>query len=200
MDTINKYPVKIQGSMEKVANDFLLEIVEFMDENKISYFLEGGTLLGIVRDARLLPWDHDLDISIMSSNEELTLNSIKNSSLIFFLRYRITIHNDKEGVRLIKIKRRWIHYLAQILPFIFKSRNIVLDVFIKREIDEWAYWSAAGKKMRVSSMHYKQFDTIKYRSKILKIPFDSDAYLTKKYGNWDIPNKNWHCTMEKTIY
>ena len=37
---------------------------DFLTKHGIKYFLEGGTLLGIVRDGDLLPWDHEVDISI----------------------------------------------------------------------------------------------------------------------------------------
>ena len=42
----------------------LFYFTDFLTKHRINYFLEGGTLLGIVRDGDLLPWDHDVDISI----------------------------------------------------------------------------------------------------------------------------------------
>jgi phosphorylcholine metabolism protein LicD len=46
------------------ALKILFDITEFLEKNNIPYHLEGGTLLGIVRDNDLLPWDHDVDLSI----------------------------------------------------------------------------------------------------------------------------------------
>ena len=46
------------------ARKMLISVAELLDKNSILYHLEGGTLLGIVRDKDLLPWDNDIDISI----------------------------------------------------------------------------------------------------------------------------------------
>jgi len=35
---------------------------------KVPYYLEGGTLLGIVRDKQLLPWDNDIDVTVFTQS------------------------------------------------------------------------------------------------------------------------------------
>jgi hypothetical protein len=40
------------------------EVVQILNDNKINYWLCHGTLLGIIRENRLLPWDHDIDFAI----------------------------------------------------------------------------------------------------------------------------------------
>jgi len=46
------------------ARALLLEIAGVLDAAGVDYMLDAGTLLGIVRDGDLIPWDGDLDISI----------------------------------------------------------------------------------------------------------------------------------------
>ena len=41
-----------------------LSIVEKQDSN-FQYFAYAGTLLGLIRDEALIPWDHDIDIALM---------------------------------------------------------------------------------------------------------------------------------------
>ncbi len=58
---------KLTGAIAEKALKMLHDITEIMEANEIPYVLEAGTLLGIVRENRLLPWDNDMDITITES-------------------------------------------------------------------------------------------------------------------------------------
>jgi len=48
---------------EKIDKNFV-EIINILNSNNIQYWLCHGTLLGIIRDDELIPWDHDIDIAV----------------------------------------------------------------------------------------------------------------------------------------
>lgn len=56
------------NSSSKVDKNFE-EVIEILKLNKINYWLCHGTLLGIIRDNNLIPWDHDVDIAVWQDIE-----------------------------------------------------------------------------------------------------------------------------------
>lgn len=59
------YNIRLEGENLAIAERMLSRIATILDRCGITYWLEGGTLLGIRREDRLLPWDDDLDVSMM---------------------------------------------------------------------------------------------------------------------------------------
>ncbi|GEM_PF-5621270 len=49
---------------EPIALKMLRDVTTELEKSHIPYWLEGGTLQGIIREQRLLPWDNDMDISM----------------------------------------------------------------------------------------------------------------------------------------
>ena len=58
INKINKYK-KIDKNLKIIIN--------ILQENKIKYWVCHGTLLGIIRDKKLIPWDHDIDIGVIEN-------------------------------------------------------------------------------------------------------------------------------------
>lgn len=54
----------------------LIKIIQTFEREKIQYWLCHGTLLGIVRENRLLPWDNDIDIAVF--HDDISKHKIRN--------------------------------------------------------------------------------------------------------------------------
>lgn len=50
---------------EELAVKNLREVKKILDELGIKYWLEAGTLLGAVRDGKIIKWDHDIDLGMI---------------------------------------------------------------------------------------------------------------------------------------
>lgn len=56
--------------MHRLQFGLLLEIRRICDMHRIPYILEGGTLLGAVRNGGPIPWDDDADVSMLRKDYE----------------------------------------------------------------------------------------------------------------------------------
>ncbi|HYF69782.1 MAG TPA: LicD family protein [Ohtaekwangia sp.] len=187
------------------AKNTLFTVATLLNKNGIPYHLEGGTLLGLVRDKALLPWDHDVDISVPAHH---TLQLLK-------LRYEFLKHgykiSPKKSPKTIGPIKKGEYYVIKVKPLLsyminwfipsYKKNYIVLDIFLKRRDDHYTYWEAKGKVMRVENKFYETYETVYYGDVPLKAPNHYREYLTQKYGDWSIPVKEWDCAKnELTIF
>jgi lipopolysaccharide cholinephosphotransferase len=198
----NKEPYLIQRNLSD-ARKLLFSITSIFDQNRIPYHLEGGALLGIVRDKDLLPWDNDIDISIPS---EAACELPKLKLKLLFLGYRLSVRKSlvdagpiKRGAySIFKIKPLLAYCIRWFIP---NYESIVMDIFIKTKDKTHTYWQAKDKVMRVENKFYQSFETVVYDGQPLKAPNQYKDYLTQKYGDWSVAVKDWDCAKnELTIY
>ena len=70
----------MSNSVEKLQNAlgrFLFEIDEYLNSNKIKYFVAFGTLLGTIRHQDFIPWDDDVDIWMLREDYDIFINEFK---------------------------------------------------------------------------------------------------------------------------
>jgi len=184
-------PKKLVGKYARIANKMLQKITSVMEEHDVPYTLEAGTLLGIVREDRLLPWDDDVDITVTDHNSEKLLHHLsafrKLGYKVRVKRYQRDLKHFKKGeLRMIKIK----HFS---LPF-FQS-DVCVDVFVKKLIGDEYFWTVGVHKPVLKSVprrFYEELAELKYNGKTYSVPADYKGYLTEHYGDWQTPVKEWN--------
>jgi len=187
------YNIKLEGKNSVTAKRMLLNVCKILDDCNIEYWLEGGTLLGIRRENRLLPWDNDIDISMMV-NETTKLNSFY--SVLKKKKYRVRTRLFKESkapfkrgnIRMIKIRERRFFGLIK--------GSVCLDVFIKYPMEDLCYWEIDHKIKCVPTKFYNAFKSINFDGHSYSIPSLTDEYLTYRYGNWQEPVKDWNTSKD----
>lgn len=59
--------------------DFIETVTEIFKKNNLEVFIDCGTLLGIVRDGKILPWDNDLDFAVFEKHlNDKIINTLCN--------------------------------------------------------------------------------------------------------------------------
>jgi lipopolysaccharide cholinephosphotransferase len=194
MDKTNLISQKLE-----YARKTLLLVCNLLDEHSIPYHLEGGTLLGLVRDGDLLPWDGDLDISIPSEYAE-RIEKMRWTLLKLGIKISTRRSQQAHGpihvgqFSIFKIKSLTNYLIQLVWP---KYPSVVLDIFVKVKDNQYTYWQANSKVMRVENRYYESYETISYRGQQLKVPNQYKEYLTEKYGDWSVVVKEWNCTVNE---
>lgn len=157
----------------------------------LDYWVDFGTLLGIIRENRIIPFDHDLDFGLMLKDLD-KLEALKPQ--IEAMGHHLMIVNG------------WHHGLedpANVpFPRIFysKKNRIFADIYL------WNYISNTEvnivrhpqeKTTMYSCLedYYINTKTIDFNGIKLKIPNNAEDYLKLRYGpTWKIPDPNFYET------
>lgn len=153
------------------AEKALLDIKHLLDKKNVEFFLVSGTLLGCIREGRILSHDKDVDIGVWDDASRDILISAFRTSGLFYLQASRSEH-------VIRIKH---------------VNGTAIDVFIHyREHDN--YWHG-GVKLKWSNT---PFSIIPHRflGCVFNIPEDYDLYLKENYGNWRIPTKEYDSSID----
>lgn len=181
---------------EKIALRMLKRVTGILEECGIKYCLTAGTLLGIVREDRLLPWDTDLDIRIFREDIKKFSRAIwKIRFAGYLVRTRCQEYHDpplKKGEkRILKIFQK-----ANFL----KKGTVVMDCFIATRKNAEYIWSCGGPKLytkkSVPARFYDETHSLLFRGKSYSVPKETESYLTFRYGDWQTPVKKWDYTKD----
>lgn len=102
--------------------------IKILKENNIHFWLCHGTLLGAIRENRLLPWDHDIDIGIWSDQHS------KNQILNIF-------KNEQ------KFKQTIVPEETDNLHFLYGSKRVDINFYKKNSEIAYIKWIAPGNKI-----------------------------------------------------
>ncbi|MCK9329692.1 MAG: LicD family protein [Candidatus Cloacimonetes bacterium] len=182
--------LRLTGKMAVIGKKMLKKVCQILDENNIKYNLDNGTLLGIIREDRLLPWDNDIDITI---HEKYLSQLLKLRWKFWLAGYRTRLRYSKIDIKYFpKGKIRMMK--VQTRKFLFKGSNMI-ELYFKVEDNDKYYYiedekdpvlKAAPAKYYTNLIRYN-FDDYKYL-----IPKDYEEYLVYRYGDWKTPDKEFN--------
>ena len=122
----------------QLANMILLKEIDYVcRQNNLSYWLDGGTMLGAVRHKGFIPWDDDIDVGMMIDDYEKIIEAFEQSSRdkdIYAAYYKDEKHPD---MYFIKVKHKKCPALfIDIFPFYIygKAMNVQEQLEKTKEI------------------------------------------------------------------
>jgi len=187
----NKY--LLDGKNGRDALKMLHDVTTVLEKYNVKYWLDFGTLLGIVRENRILPWDDDMDISIFEEDIEIVRTKVMPELKAMRYRDYLRYFNDTFGPLQKGTPRA---FKVRTNRFFFFKGHVKLDIFIMYKSDKKYNWVELGELHSFPEDLLEEFDYFDFNGKKYRIPKDYDKYLTYHYGDWRTPNPDYNSSVD----
>lgn len=174
-----EYPFEHKNTLD-FAKKSLKNLIENLNLFNINYFVDFGTLLGIVREGDLIPWDDDIDLSIPEKEINKLIANIDEiiKKINHDTNCEYHLNNDRKRITSIVLK--------------FTGNN---GVFIREfSLDIWIIHFDNGLAIQemntVPEYHFLSNDTLDFEGTRINVPKEYKTYLRHTYGDWEIPKRN----------
>ena len=197
-DFYKNYNTNFDSKGEKAAVKLMIDVKNIIENLSIDYWIEGGTLLGAVREQKLIPWDHDIDMGMINHSNDAIKKMIYNLKKKFYV--SVKTFNNMEGVwdlgeyRVIKVYPK---------KYFFLKDELCLDIFIyykgnvpnmKNEVYKYVVW---GKNAFHKKEFFDNLEKIEFYGESISVPSNYREFLKVKYGDdWETPKKKWNVAID----
>ncbi len=173
-----KDAVKTQGT------DCIREIHSVLDGSGVLFFVDAGTLLGFIREGRLLKWDFDVDFGVVVEGPETWT--------------RLGRCLTSSGYKLIKQFR----VDGSVMEQTYGKNGLSIDFFGHFNVAEtsvqYSFYNPTNHPtnemavMEFSSTRISGISKLPLDEITVNIPDNTERYLADSYGeNWRIPDPSW---------
>ncbi|EDO43590.1 predicted protein [Nematostella vectensis] len=161
-------------------------VFEVLDNSGVSYWLEGGSLLGAVRHSDIIPWDYDVDIGIYQSQIRkckplfYALEQSRSGSK-FIDEKGFVWEKSREG-EFFRVQFSQINHLhVDIFPFYEKNGKMTKDTWFKTHRQDMEF-----------PVHFlKPLTKIKFVGVLASAPNHIKDFLELKFGKGVIENPQY---------
>ncbi len=185
---------RLTGRNYRLARQLLLDVADACNEAGVDYALDGGTLLGLVRDGDLIPWDKDVDLTMAYES----VPAFKSTYPRLAARgWRIADHYTMPGddrawrrgqIRSIKLRNARFGR--------FGRGRIVLDIFVRYRHEGGYWWAHRGNVNRVDADYFDRAQWLEWGGRRLRVPHDREGYLALLFGDWRRPDPKHNSSVD----
>lgn len=189
--------LKKQNHMLNHAEDLLKNLDNSLKKLKVSYWLDCGTLLGLIRENGFISHDIDIDIGILLDDFTPSIEAeLQNNGFKLVYKYELIDSEIKglehtyeyKGINLdiffyrLSEKKKCCHYF---ITEEGKSRDFTINKY-------------GGLLVAQMCVPHSGVKSIKFLKRSFKIPVDYRGHLRAIYGdNYMTPNPKWKADMSR---
>jgi len=113
--------------------EILIEVDKICRKHKIDYWLQGGSLLGAVRHMGFIPWDDDIDISIMHKDLKKLVKKLKQELPPQFVVQDYSTDKNYYLDSVLKVRDKNSHFPIHVYRS-FKEQGLLIDIIPMEKI------------------------------------------------------------------
>ena len=187
------YPYK-NYKIRREASEILTRVGNVFENNTKDYWLDYGTLLGYVRERKIIKGDLDLDFGVIMEDKSKSLQKYLEEYQIY-----LTQRMKVEGM-IVAEQYRYKDIGFDIFYYRKENDKIITNVWLTTDhsVPQKISYEQGGGVLGETT--FSAFDTMKiqFYGVWFRIPEDADLYLKEHYGDdYMIPNPNFSFDDEK---
>ena len=178
---------KMNKAIRYCGMSIISQICSEVNKKNADVFVDYGTLLGIVRDNKLLGWDHDVDfgVHITESFGWLEIESIMHK--IGFSKVRQFVYRGEITEQTYKSKDLFIDFFRH-----YENAGNSISFVYDKKSNKIYPTENSWDVMEFRTPSVETITTIKISDYTINIPCNYEEYLLSIYGdNWRTPDPNW---------
>lgn len=169
----------------QIAHQLLITLNTLFVRHNIKACVDSGTLLGLIREGDLLPWDDDIDFAVDDADFERALELLRDFP-------EQAPHQDA------------VEWQATLLKM--AGKNVCLNIEFKPKANQRLIpfetslqrrKSSNGRSELLSSAgiffapehHFNTTETLNFAGELIQIPAQPEQFLSFMYGDWKKPKK-----------
>ena len=169
-----------------LAKDILKTISQNAYNDDVELFVDTGTLLGIVRDNTIMPWDDDIDFAFNISNTK---------NIDFDIKLWVTKVLEKSDLPVSFDISALVDKSGTIVDIAIDFKSDIYNPFrtsinIRKDIDGNSVELSALGLYYAPSKYFSKYELIEWEGVKLKVPYKYKDYLTFVYGDWKTVKKS----------
>ncbi|WP_333609566.1 nucleoside-diphosphate sugar epimerase/dehydratase [Arsukibacterium sp.] len=169
----------------QLGHQLLIRLSQLFIQHQIKACIDSGTLLGLMREGKLLAWDDDIDFAIDDADFDKALLLLKNFQKQAPMQDKVDWHTT--------LIRQSGYDVCLNIEFTPKAgcSLIPFETSLQRR------QSLNGRSELLSSAgiffapehHFNQLETIAFMGHAIPVPSAASDFLTFMYGDWQTPKK-----------
>lgn len=170
----------------------LCDFVDVLNKYNIKYCISHGTMLGLYRDSQFIPWDDDIDISLLDMSQRMTVAVDCREELESKGFYMPKLGDINKPVQATGPDANMPFYDTVAIRNGEKIEGWWFEEKIHNNQKFYIYDEPrAGWDLKHPAKFYDEPKDFKWKDRIWKIPNHVEEYLVLMYGdNWKYPDRS----------